>query len=101
MERLTSKKSGPLKGVSRIPGDKSISHRALLLSSQLIGTCRIRGLLEGEDVIATKTALEQLGVTIRRHAGEWEVQGVGIGGLQESDGVLDLGNSGTAAALTK
>lgn len=88
-----------LRGNLRIPGDKSISHRALLLGSQRIGTTTITNLLEGEDVIATANALRQMGVEIIRGEKEWIVKGVGIGGLAEPSGILDMGNSGTAARL--
>jgi 3-phosphoshikimate 1-carboxyvinyltransferase len=90
----------PLTGIFRVPGDKSISHRALILASQAIGGTSITGLLEGEDVINTARALGQLGVRIKRGApGEWHVQGVGAGGLSESSDILDMGNSGTGARL--
>jgi 3-phosphoshikimate 1-carboxyvinyltransferase len=88
-----------LQGECAVPGDKSISHRALILSSQIKGTTRIIGLLEGEDVFCTAEALESLGVAIRKNGDVWEVEGVGIGGLKESKDVLDLGNSGTSARL--
>ncbi len=89
-----------LTGEATVPGDKSISHRALMLASQAIGTTQISGLLEGEDVLHTADALRALGVTVRRlHAGRWEVQGVGIGGLGESARILDMGNSGTSTRL--
>ena len=87
-----------LKGDISIPGDKSISHRALMLSSQVLGTTTISGLLEGDDVLNTAKALQALGITMRKDGQAWEVQGVGIGGLSASDGVLDLGNSGTGSA---
>jgi len=89
-----------LRGETQVPGDKSISHRALMLASQVIGATRISGLLEGEDVIRTAEALKNLGVPIERFgAGLWEVHGVGVGGLKESPAVLDMGNSGTGARL--
>jgi len=88
-----------LKGNISVPGDKSISHRALMLSSQVLGVTRISGLLEGDDVLNTAKALQALGVTIRQSSHYWEVEGVGIGGLGESSGVLDLGNSGTSTRL--
>ncbi|MDE3015595.1 MAG: 3-phosphoshikimate 1-carboxyvinyltransferase [Pseudomonadota bacterium] len=87
-----------LRGEAAAPGDKSVSHRALMLSSQAPGVTRISGLLEGEDVLNTAKALRSLGVTIRQ--GEvWETEGVGIGGLAESAEVLDMGNSGTSTRL--
>ncbi|MCI5049467.1 MAG: 3-phosphoshikimate 1-carboxyvinyltransferase [Rickettsiales bacterium] len=88
-----------LHGTLTIPGDKSISHRALLLSSQRIGKTTIHGLLEGEDVLHTKAALQHLGVSISKQDDSYIVQGVGIGGLSESTQPLDMGNSGTAARL--
>jgi 3-phosphoshikimate 1-carboxyvinyltransferase len=91
--------SSGLRGTCAVPGDKSISHRALILSSQVKGTTRITGLLEGEDVLNTAKALQALGVPIEKKNGVWEVEGVGIGGLKESKDVLDLGNSGTSTRL--
>jgi 3-phosphoshikimate 1-carboxyvinyltransferase len=83
-----------------VPGDKSISHRALLLGALAIGESRVQGLLEGADVLATAAALEALGVELEREpAGAWRVQGRGVGGLLEPDRPLDLGNSGTGARL--
>ncbi|HKT16440.1 MAG TPA: 3-phosphoshikimate 1-carboxyvinyltransferase [Stellaceae bacterium] len=97
---LSSGTAGPLSGRCRVPGDKSISHRALILGSLAVGRTRIDGLLEGEDVLATATALRALGADIARQAdGSWGVNGVGIGGLQEPDAPLDLGNSGTGTRL--
>ena len=96
----TGKSSKALTGVITVPGDKSISHRALMLASQALGTTTITGLLEGEDVIATANALRQCGVPIARaHSGVWTVKGAGIGGLQEPGDVLDMGNAGTAVRL--
>jgi len=90
----------PLTGTVRVPGDKSISHRALMLGALAVGRSEIRGLLEGEDVLATAAALRALGAGVERHEdGSWSVDGVGVGGLAEPDAVLDLGNSGTAARL--
>jgi len=90
----------PLTGTIRVPGDKSISHRALMLGALAVGRTEITGLLEGEDVLATAAAMRALGAGIERQAdGRWLVDGVGVGGLAEPDGVLDLGNSGTAARL--
>ncbi len=89
-----------LKGSVRVPGDKSISHRALMFSSQAIGTTTIHDLLEGEDVLATAGALSACGINIeKKPSGEWVVEGKGIGGLQESSTVLDMGNAGTGARL--
>ncbi len=89
-----------LQGVITVPGDKSISHRALLCAALAIGVTRITGLLEGEDVLRTATALRALGARLDRDApGLWRVTGAGIGGLAEPADVLDMGNSGTAARL--
>jgi 3-phosphoshikimate 1-carboxyvinyltransferase len=89
-----------LRGSTTVPGDKSVSHRALMLAAMAVGESRIGGLLEGADVLATAQALRQLGVAIEREAGGlWQVQGVGVGGLREPDRPLDLGNSGTGARL--
>ena len=97
---LSSGTAGPLSGQCRVPGDKSISHRALILGSLAVGRTRIDGLLEGEDVLATAAALRALGADIARQAdGSWSVNGVGIGGLQEPELPLDLGNSGTGTRL--
>ncbi len=96
---LTSSFAQKLHGEIAVPGDKSISHRALILASQVIGTTRISGLLEGEDVLGTARALSALGVPIKKSNGEWQVNGVGIGGLHESKTPLDMGNSGTSARL--
>jgi 3-phosphoshikimate 1-carboxyvinyltransferase len=93
-----------LAGVARVPGDKSISHRALLLGALAVGETRIDGLLEGEDVLATAAALGAMGVATTRDADgngnvTWRVSGRGVGGLAPPDRVLDLGNSGTAVRL--
>jgi 3-phosphoshikimate 1-carboxyvinyltransferase len=97
---LFAAKSAPLKGAADVPGDKSISHRALMLGGLAVGETRIIGLLEGEDVYATAAALRALGVTVVREApGSWTVSGVGVGALAEPSQVLDMGNSGTAARL--
>jgi len=88
-----------LRGQVSIPGDKSISHRALMLASQAPGTTTIHGLLEGHDVLNTAKALDSLGVSIKRKGDAWIVKGVGIGGLSESKDVLDMGNSGTSTRL--
>ncbi|MEO1045991.1 MAG: 3-phosphoshikimate 1-carboxyvinyltransferase [Pseudomonadota bacterium] len=90
----------PLSGSLTVPGDKSISHRALILSALAVGKSRISGLLEGEDVLATAAALRAMGATIDRTGkGEWQVHGVGVGSLLQPNGALDMGNSGTSARL--
>jgi 3-phosphoshikimate 1-carboxyvinyltransferase len=97
--------SGPLRGTVRVPGDKSISHRSLMLSALAVGESRIEGLLEGEDVLATAAAMRAMGAQILRHAqddrggAEWRVHGVGVGGLLQPEGALDMGNSGTSTRL--
>jgi 3-phosphoshikimate 1-carboxyvinyltransferase len=97
---LRSSACGPLTGVVRVPGDKSISHRALMLGALAVGETTIDGLLEGDDVRHTAAAMVALGATvIREEGGRWRVRGVGIGGLVEPAQVLDMGNSGTAARL--
>ena len=90
----------PLLGVVTVAGDKSISHRALMLTSQALGTTTIKGLLEGEDVLRTHRALTQMGMDIT-HAenGDWVVSGKGLGALAEPENVLDMGNSGTSVSL--
>jgi 3-phosphoshikimate 1-carboxyvinyltransferase len=96
---LSSHRSGPLAGRVRVPGDKSISHRALMLGALASGTTRITGLLEAEDVINTAKAVTALGATANRAEGAWEVRGRGVGGLVAPAGDLDFGNSGTGSRL--
>nr|WP_202387324.1 3-phosphoshikimate 1-carboxyvinyltransferase [Qipengyuania pelagi] len=91
--------TGPLTGRIRVPGDKSISHRALMFTALAMGRSRIEGLLEGEDVLATAAALRMMGASIAQEGDAWVVDGVGVGGLLEPDGPLDMGNSGTSARL--
>jgi len=92
--------SVPLKGRIAIPGDKSISHRSLMLSALAVGTSRVTGLLEGHDVLATAAAMRAMGATIERHPdGEWVIDGVGVGGLLQPREALDMGNSGTSTRL--
>ena len=98
--QLRAKAAAELRGVIRVPGDKSLSHRALMLGAMAVGTSRISGLLEGADVLATAAALRDVGVEVARESeGVWRVEGVGVGGLAEADRPLDLGNSGTAVRL--
>lgn len=97
---LRSSFSGPLVGAVRAPGDKSISHRSLMLGAVAVGETVIHGLLEGEDVLHTAAAMRLLGAQADRDSdGVWRVRGVGLGALQEPAQVLDMGNSGTAARL--
>lgn len=97
---MTARASGPLRGVAEVPGDKSISHRALILGAMAVGETRITGLLEGQDVLDTAAAMRAFGATVTRHGpGDWTVQGVGVGGFAEPEGVIDCGNSGTGVRL--
>ena len=92
--------AGPLQGLVAVPGDKSISHRALMFGALAVGETRITGLLTGEDVLRTAGAMRALGAEVTRDPdGIWRVAGRGIGGLTEPADVLDMGNSGTAARL--
>lgn len=92
--------SAPLRGQIAVPGDKSISHRALILGACAVGETRISGLLEGEDVLATAAALRAMGAEIvRKDGGAWHVHGVGVGGLLQPEAALACGNSGTSARL--
>lgn len=97
---MKSARSGPLRGVAEVPGDKSISHRALIFGAMAVGETRISGLLEGQDVLDTAKAMRAFGATVARHGeGVWTVNGVGVGGFSEPADVLDVGNSGTGARL--
>jgi 3-phosphoshikimate 1-carboxyvinyltransferase len=90
----------PLKGELQVPGDKSISHRALLLNALAQGEAEVTGLLEGEDCLATERALRALGVAIQREGpGHYRIQGVGRQGFQPAPGAIDMGNSGTGIRL--
>src|SRR5712664_3649070 len=94
---IAARPKAPLGGKVAVAGDKSISHRALMLGALAVGRTEISGLLEGEDVLATAAALNALGAHVARaHGGRWTVDGVGIGGLGEPEDLIDLGNSGTA-----
>lgn len=100
MQPLRSGPAGPLRGRVRVPGDKSISHRALMLGGIAVGETTIHGLLEGEDVLRTAAAMRALGAAAERFAdGTWQVSGRGVGGLTEPAEVLDMGNAGTGARL--
>ncbi len=97
---MTAQKTGPLKGVAQVPGDKSISHRALILGALSVGETRITGLLEGQDVLDTARAMRAFGAEVTQHnPGDWSVHGVGVGGFAEPEQVLDCGNSGTGVRL--
>src|ERR1700722_15616625 len=96
----SSRPTAALRGAVAVPGDKSISHRALMFGALAIGETRITGLLTGEDVLRTAAAMRALGAEVTKEAdGTWRVAGRGIGGLTEPNDVLDMGNSGTAARL--
>jgi 3-phosphoshikimate 1-carboxyvinyltransferase len=100
LQPLVSGSSGALSGTARVPGDKSISHRSLMLAALAVGESEIHGLLEGEDVLRSAAAMRALGAQARRaESGIWRVIGRGIGGLSEPADVLDMGNAGTGARL--
>src|SRR5271155_2315458 len=102
---VSSRPAQPLAGQITVPGDKSISHRALMFGALAIGETRITGLLEGEDVLRTAAAMRALGAEVAhdpngaKDGGTWRVAGRGVGGLTEPTDILDMGNSGTAARL--
>lgn len=96
---LRSGRAAALRGTIRVPGDKSISHRALMIGASAVGRTRIQGLLEADDVLRTAAALNALGAAARRDGEDWIVDGVGVGGFLSPDDVLDFGNSGTGARL--
>jgi len=100
MPSLISHYHHALTGSCRVPGDKSISHRSLMLAALAVGKSHITGLLEGEDVLATADAMRAMGAVIERLSdGEWQVHGVGVGGLMSPDNIIDMGNSGTSTRL--
>ena len=97
---LAARRSGPLKGRVRVPGDKSISLRSLIFGGLTVGETRITGLLEGEDALDTAKAVRALGATVERTGeGAWRIQGVGVAGFAEPRAALDFGNSGTGCRL--
>ncbi|MEN6542139.1 3-phosphoshikimate 1-carboxyvinyltransferase [Parvibaculum sp.] len=97
---LSAEPSHSLTGRLRVPGDKSISHRALIFGALTVGETKITGLLEGEDVLATAETMRRLGAEVTRTGeGAWTVHGVGVGALREPSQPLDFGNSGTGARL--
>lgn len=100
MPKLISKPNNAFTGTVQVPGDKSISHRSLMLSALAVGRSEVTGLLEGEDVLATAAAMRAMGATVNRlDDGHYEVLGVGVGGLMSPEDVIDLGNSGTSTRL--
>ena len=91
---------GPLRGRIRVPGDKSISHRSIMLGALAVGETRISGLLEGEDVLSTAAAMRAMGASVERLGeGSWRIHGVGVGALLQPGHALDMGNSGTSTRL--
>ncbi len=97
---LEARSAGPLTGKVRVPGDKSISHRALILGALAVGGTRVSGLLEGEDVLNTAKSMRALGAKVERTGPfAWSVQGVGVAGFAEPSAPLDFGNSGTGCRL--
>ncbi|MBV7409040.1 MULTISPECIES: 3-phosphoshikimate 1-carboxyvinyltransferase [Roseobacteraceae] len=97
---MTSSACGPLSGTAEVPGDKSISHRSLILGAMAVGETTITGLLEGQDVLDTGKAMQAFGAEVINHGGgSWSVHGVGVGGFAEPDQVIDCGNSGTGVRL--
>ncbi len=97
---MKSSRGGALSGEARVPGDKSISHRSLILGALSIGETVIEGLLEGQDVLDTAKAMRAFGAEVTDHGGgRWSVHGVGVGGFAEPEGVIDCGNSGTGVRL--
>jgi 3-phosphoshikimate 1-carboxyvinyltransferase len=97
---MTSRRGGPLAGTAQVPGDKSISHRALILGALAVGETKVTGLLEGQDVLDTAAAMRAFGAELTRHGrGAWSVHGVGVGGFSEPEDVIDCGNSGTGVRL--
>jgi 3-phosphoshikimate 1-carboxyvinyltransferase len=97
---LLSRAAQALKGRIRVPGDKSISHRSLMLGAVAVGETRASGLLEGEDVVNTAKAMQAMGAKVTRDKdGIWRIQGVGVSGLMSPEGALDFGNSGTGVRL--
>ncbi len=97
---MSARRGDPLRGTAGIPGDKSVSHRALILGALAVGETRITGLLEGQDVLDTGRAMRAFGAVVEHHGpGAWTVQGVGVGGFVEPGDVIDCGNSGTGVRL--
>ncbi|MEM9798141.1 MAG: 3-phosphoshikimate 1-carboxyvinyltransferase [Pseudomonadota bacterium] len=96
---LTARSAAPLSGTAHVPGDKSISHRSLILGAMAVGETQITGLLEGQDVLDTAAAMRAFGAEVEKRGETWHVHGVGVGGLMEPEDVIDCGNSGTGVRL--
>jgi len=99
VNKLYSQRGEALEGTTRVPGDKSISHRALIIGASAVGETIINGLLEADDVLRTAEALRVLGVKVEKNGDEWSVHGVGVGGFSTPHDILNFGNSGTGARL--
>ena len=96
----TSRRSAGLSGFAQVPGDKSISHRALILGALSVGETKITGLLESLDVLSTAKAMESFGADLAKNADQtWSIFGVGVGGFSEPNKIIDCGNSGTGIRL--
>lgn len=96
---LTAHAVSGLSGTANVPGDKSVSHRALIFGALCVGETRISGLLEGEDVLATADAMRAFGADVQQEGTEWTVRGVGVGGFGEPEDIIDCGNAGTGVRL--
>jgi len=97
---MTSRKGNALSGTALIPGDKSVSHRSLILGALAVGETKISGLLLGQDVLDTARAMSAFGADVTDHGeGNWSVHGVGVGGFAEPDDIIDCGNAGTGVRL--
>ena len=97
---MASYSAGPLKGTAVIPGDKSVSHRSLILGALSVGETKISGLLLGQDVLDTARAMAAFGASVIDHGeGNWSVNGVGVGGFSEPENIIDCGNAGTGVRL--
>ncbi len=96
---MISRKSSGLNGTAHVPGDKSISHRSLILGAMTKGETKVTGLLEGQDVLDTAKAMQAFGAHVEKKGETWHVEGVGVGAFKEPDQVIDCGNSGTGVRL--
>ncbi|WP_226623427.1 3-phosphoshikimate 1-carboxyvinyltransferase [Alloyangia pacifica] len=96
---MIARKSAGLKGEAHVPGDKSISHRSLILGAMAVGETKVTGLLEGQDVLDTAKAMRAFGAEVEKRGNTWHVHGVGVGGFAEPGNVIDCGNSGTGVRL--
>ena len=96
---MRSRPAGSLTGTAHVPGDKSISHRSLILGAMAVGETRITGLLEGQDVLDTAKAMQAFGASVEKCGDTWHVHGVGVGGFGEPEQVIDCGNAGTGVRL--